>query len=132
MEKLKNNIDKLHQIYLIVCLFAFIYASINQLFLPLFVANNSAWVFADGWQREIGIWNIGIIILILYALRVKNEQFNMILTISIVVISGLFATNHLSAIVIYQTVQSVNLLFTILNYLAAFLGIGILVIEKLK
>ena len=58
MEKLKNYIDRLQQIYLIVCLIAFIGASFSQLFLPYFVASNSVWVFADGWQREIAFWNL--------------------------------------------------------------------------
>ncbi|MFX1276282.1 MAG: hypothetical protein ACFFBP_05575 [Promethearchaeota archaeon] len=132
MEKLKNNIDKLHRIYLIVCLIAFISACISQLFLPEIIANNSAWVFADGWQREIGIWNLGIIILIIYALWAKNERFNMIITISIIVITSLFATNHLYGVITYQPVQIVNILFTILNYIAAILGVGIIIIKKIK
>ena len=131
MEKLKNNIDRLQQIYLIVCLIAFIAASFSQLFLPYFVASNSVWVFADGWQREIAFWNIGIIITIIYALNAKNEQLDFILTVSIVVIVSLFGTNHLFGMIQYQTVKTVNLALTVLNYIAAFLGLGILIIKKI-
>lgn len=132
MEVLKNNADKLNQTYFAVCLIAFIGASISQVFFQKIFADLSVWVYADGWQREIGIWNLGIIIFLVYALWVKNEQLNMILTVCIVVITGLFGTNHLFGMIIYQKIAIVNLSFTILNYIATLCGIGILVLKKLK
>jgi len=130
MEGIKENIDKLHRIYLIICLIAFIGASFCQLFLASYIAEYSVWVFADGWQREIGIWNIGIIIMLIYALKANNEDFNKILTITIIIICGAFGTNHLFGMILAQNIQIVNLIFTILNYLALFFGIAIILIKK--
>ncbi|MFX1275560.1 MAG: hypothetical protein ACFFBP_04090 [Promethearchaeota archaeon] len=134
MEVLKKNADKLHQIYLIACLIAFILVCAGLFLFPRPIADNSVvtFAYADGWIREIAIWNLSMIIMIIYALRAKNEQFNIVITISIITISSFFAINHLVGMIIAQTLALVNLSITILNLISAVLGIGSLILIKLK
>jgi len=132
MEKLKKNIDKLNQIFLFAVLIVFFITIFSQIFFPEVVANNSTWAYADGWQREVGILNIGLTILIIYTLKVKDEKFINVLTIALTVVVSLFGINQLSGIIIYQDLKLINIIFTILNFIAAFAGIVIIAIRNIK
>ena len=134
MEVLKKNADKLQRIYLIACLIAFVIVCIGLFSLPKFIADNSVvtFAYADGWIREIAIWNLSMIIILVYALKVKNEQFNIVITISIITVSCLFAINHIIAMIVAQTLSIVNLNIAIMNLVSTFCGIGVLVLKKLK
>ena len=58
-------------------LFAFVVlamvgASILQIFFPSYMGNHSGYGISAGWQREIGIWNLAVLIIIL-AINIKYD-----------------------------------------------------------
>ncbi|WP_313294055.1 hypothetical protein [Faecalispora jeddahensis] len=55
----------------------------------------SSWQNSIGWQREIALWNIGIIGAIIAALIKENLQYMKILTFQSTVLCLLLGFNHL-------------------------------------
>ena len=96
MKYSKNeNTSRYYRIYLIFMLIACSGAFIWQFFLPNFAGNYSSWGNSIGWQREIALWNIAIITVIIYALIKRNDEYMKILTIQCTVLCLLLGANHL-------------------------------------
>lgn len=53
-----------------------------------------------GWQREIALWNIGIITAIIVALIKENLEYMKILTIQSTVLCWLLGLNHLISLLL--------------------------------
>lgn len=54
---------------------------------------------APGWQREIGFWNVAMIVILLGVLVSKDARAAMYVVRGLIVLSLLLGTNHLMAIV---------------------------------
>lgn len=81
MKQPKTRITMKHyKIYLIFMLVACGGAFIWQFFLPNLSGQFTSWQNSIGWQREIALWNIGIIAAIIAALIKENLQYMKILT----------------------------------------------------
>ncbi len=76
---------------LIACGGAFIW----QFLLPNLGQNFTSWGKNIGWQREIALWNIGIISSILLAFVKQNIEFMQILTFQSTVLCWVLGVNHL-------------------------------------
>lgn len=96
----KNSTYKQYTYYLIFMLIACSGALIWQLFLPHLAGTFTSWGNSLGWQREIALWNIGIITSIIYGLLKKNHEFMKILTIQSTVLCWGLGINHLIALLI--------------------------------
>jgi len=88
-----------YRAYLIFMLIACGGAFIWQFFLPNLSGNFSSWETSVGWQREISLWNIGIISAIIIALIKKDIKFMQILTIQSTTLCLLLGFNHLISLI---------------------------------
>lgn len=84
-----------YRFYLIFMLIACGGAFLWQFFLPSFGGQYSNWETSVGWQREIALWNIGIISAIIAALVKKDIKYMKILTFQSTVLCLLLGANHL-------------------------------------
>lgn len=124
--------EDLFRLYLIVWLIGAIVAFALQMFIPEIVSDSSVWNFSDGWQREISLWNLGIIFMIAYSLFINNKEFFRFLTIILTVLSTLLGTNHLISLIIIQQFALINFLGILINYAAVGFGIYIFYMNKDK
>ncbi|HAZ14646.1 MAG: hypothetical protein A2X86_06160 [Bdellovibrionales bacterium GWA2_49_15] len=74
------------------------WAALLQTFLPQRLIEITSWNYAVGWQREIGLWNIGAVLLLLLCLLSSQPTANIAIPV-ICTWSGLFGVNHLFAYV---------------------------------
>ena len=86
---------KHYKVYLIFMLVACGGAFIWQFFLPYISGKFTSWGNSIGWQREIALWNIGIIAAIIAALVRDNLEYMKILTFQSTVLCLLLGLNHL-------------------------------------
>jgi hypothetical protein len=80
-------------------------AAVIQGLFPRAFARRSKWGHNSGWQREIAIWNVGILTTIA-ALRREGADADTGLMTGFMVLSALFGANHLAAAV--QSPRSVG------------------------
>ncbi|WP_414150882.1 hypothetical protein ACIZ62_18465 [Acetobacterium carbinolicum] len=96
MKQTKTNITiKHYKFYLMFMLIACGGAFIWQFFLPNLSGQFSSWENSINWQREIALWNIGIIAAIIVALIKENIDYMKILTFQSTVLCWLLGLNHL-------------------------------------
>ncbi len=96
----ENPTPRQYTCYLVFMLIACSGALTWQLCIPHLAGTFSSWGIAYGWQREIALWNIGIITSIIYALVKRNMEFMKILTIQSTVLCWVLGINHLVALLI--------------------------------
>lgn len=94
------------------------------------VATSSIWTFSEGWQREIALWNVGIMFAIIFSLKVNNLEINKFLTITLIVLSLAFGTNHLVSLILSWSFELINFFGVIANYVGAGVGIYIFYFSK--
>src|SRR5918992_3880387 len=80
--------------YLVVRLIGSIVAGIGQAFLPEIAARSSSWGSSPGWQREVGLWNLGVAFVIVLALARWNAPSRVDLTWGLVALAVLLGVNH--------------------------------------
>lgn len=90
----KKRMIKISRYYLMFMLVACTGASIWQLCLPQIGEVFTDWGMSVGWQREISLWNIAIIVSIVIALRSDNTEMIKILVIQSVILCWLLGINH--------------------------------------
>ncbi len=80
---------------IIVCVWASVsaWAAFTHLFMPSIIANAWNWGLAQGMQREIALWNIGFLVVIVRTLIARTPVSQFILP-GILTLSSLFAINH--------------------------------------
>ena len=91
----EERIMKKYRLYLIFMLIACGGAFIWQFCLPQLGGMFTSWGNSIGWQREISLWNIGLIVSIIIALKNKNMAVMKILVIQSTVLCWLLGINHL-------------------------------------
>ena len=94
-----NAAIKHYKYYLIFMLIACGGAFIWQFCFPNLGGELTSWEKSIGWQREIALWNIGIISSIIVGLVQKNVEYLKILTFQSTVLCWLLGGNHLIALV---------------------------------
>jgi hypothetical protein len=77
-------------------LLGFVTATGLQILIPGVLASRTSWGFAPGWQREIALWNIAIIVLIL-VLRSSLPSADVTILPVLALLSLMLGTNHLIA-----------------------------------
>lgn len=97
---------------------AMVGASVLQLFFPSYMANHSGYGFSVGWQREIGIWNLAVLIMIAAA-NLKYDWFYLRMILLSLIIGGAgIGTNHLLNFIEFHS--PVNAIGAIENYILVF------------
>ena len=74
-------------------------ALVWQLFLPWMGGAFTSWGTAPGWQREIALWNVGLIAAILAAVLKQSEGMLRLMTFQSAVLCLCLGGNHLFALV---------------------------------
>ena len=114
-------------VYLAVVLLALGIGFVEQAFLPRFVSRHTAWGFAPGWQREIAFWNIGLVVVVGGVLWSNDPTSVRVVVTAMVVLTGLFGTNHLVAALSNRNAW-MHRIGAIVNYLAV--GAGVMVLGR--
>ena len=90
--------NKLLRVLFIILLVAMGGAMIYQIFFPEVMGAHSGYGVAVGWQREIGFWNLAVL-MILVAVNVKYDWFYLRIVLGALIVGGLgIGTNHFSLI----------------------------------
>ena len=107
--------NKFLKVMFIVLIIAMTGAMIFQIFFPEVMGSHSGYGVAVGWQREIGFWNLAVL-MILIAVNVKYDWFYLRVVLAALMVGGIgIGTNHF---VHYLQMQKfVNLLGAVENYL---------------
>ena len=80
--------NKFFTILFILVIVAMLGASILQIFLPSYMGEHSGYGISVGWQREIGIWNLAVLIIIL-AVNIKYDWFYLRIALLALIIGGI-------------------------------------------
>ncbi|BCJ94045.1 hypothetical protein acsn021_16140 [Anaerocolumna cellulosilytica] len=91
----KNLTIRHYKFYLIFMLIACGGAFIWQFGLPELGGQFTSWGNNIGWQREIALWNVGIIGAIIAAFMKDNIEYMKILTIQSTILCWVLGINHL-------------------------------------
>ena len=110
--------NKFLRVLFILVILAMTGASIFQLFFPTYMRSHSGYGISVGWQREIGIWNVAVLIILL-AVNLKYDWFYLRAVLIALIIGGLvIGTNHFLSYL--QHHHSVNAIGALENYLLVF------------
>ena len=105
--------NKFLRLLFVLVIIAMLGASILQIFFPSYMGSHSGY----GWQREIGIWNLAVLIIIL-AINIKYDWFYLRIALLALIIGGIgIGTNHLLNYMEYHS--PVNAIGAFENYLLA-------------
>ena len=107
--------NRILRVLFILVIVAMTGAIIFQLFFPTYMGNHSGYGISVGWQREIGIWNMAVLV-ILIAVNLKYDWFYLRTVLLALIIGGLgIGTNHLFNYFHYHL--PVNVIGAFENYL---------------
>ena len=109
--------NKFLRLLFVLVIIAMLGASILQIFFPSYMGSRSRYGISAGWQREIGIWNLAVLIIIL-AINIKYDWFYLRIALLALIIGGIgIGTNHLLNYMEYHS--PVNAIGAFENYLLA-------------
>lgn len=91
----------------------FVWSAFIQLFMPEMVASHTIWGYNLGWQREIGGWNLGMVVVIISVLRSGIPVTNTLIP-GLCTLFAFFGTNHLLAALAHS--ETHGFLIVILNF----------------
>ena len=109
------------RLYLALVGWALVGGAVLQLLLTRYTGTRSVWGISPGWQREIGLWNVAMLVVLNRAVR-SDVRVQRDVALALVCLCLFLGTNHLSAVVT-DGVAQINLTGVILNYLGAALGV---------
>ena len=95
---MRKTTRKQYTIYLCFMLLACGGALLWQLFLPQLGGQFTSWGEAPGWQREIALWNVGLIAAILYAVKKRTTELLRLMTLQSMILCWALGINHLAAL----------------------------------
>ena len=90
-------------------------AAILQIFAPEYMGRNSAYGISIGWQREIGFWNIAVLVILITAYR--NYNWTYLKSILLALILGGIGIGGNHFVYYLKMHQMVNLIGAVENYL---------------
>ena len=106
--------NKFLRVLFIILLVAMGGAMVYQIFFPEVMGAHSGYGVAVGWQREIGFWNLAVLMIIV-AFNVKYDWFYLRVVLGALMVGGIgIGTNHLLAYL--EGANFVNLIGAIENY----------------
>ncbi len=88
---------KPYMYYLIFMLIACGGALVWQCLMPWMGGKFTTWGDAPGWQREIALWNVGLIAAIVFALFKKDARLMRLMTLQSTILCLALGLNHLVA-----------------------------------
>ena len=122
--------NKLLKALFIIVIVAMASATVMQIFIPEYNAERTGFGLAPGWQREIGLWNVAMIVILVRTLISGDKKTINIVSSGAFVLGFLLGTNHLVEYI--SSSMSINLVGAIENYAFILLLIFALMLEKKK
>jgi hypothetical protein len=61
-------------------------------------AETSRWLHSPGWQREIGLFNLALAVILFQVVRQQNDDMRRVVMRAALVLAPSLAANHLSAL----------------------------------
>lgn len=108
--------NKILFVLFITVIIAMIGAAILQIFFPTFLGGTTDYGMNAGWQREIGIWNLGMITILVGTLLKGSLNTVKIVASGAAVLGIGFGTNHLVGF-FNNAGMYINLVGALENYL---------------
>ena len=103
------------RVLFIILIIAISGAALLQIFAPEYMGRNAAYGISTGWQREIGFWNIAVLVILITAYRHYNWIYLKSILLALILGGIGIGTNHF---IHYMKVhQIVNLIGALENYL---------------
>ena len=103
------------RVLFIILIIAISGAALLQIFAPEYMGKNAAYGISTGWQREIGFWNIAVLVILITAYRHYNWIYLKSILLALILGGIGIGTNHF---IHYMKVhQIVNLIGALENYL---------------
>jgi len=96
----ERSLTKNYKFYLYLMLLVYSGALFWQLLLPQLAISLTTWGSNIYWQREIALWNIGMIVLIIISLKSNNTILKWITTLQSTILCIVLGLNHLVSLVI--------------------------------
>ena len=90
-------------------------AAILQIFAPEYMGRHAAYGISIGWQREIGFWNIAVLVILITAYRHYNWTYLKSILLALILGGIGIGSNHF--IHYLKMHQMVNLIGAVENYL---------------
>ena len=103
------------RVLFIILIIAISGAALLQIFAPEYMGRNAAYGTSTGWQREIGFWNIAVLVILITAYRHYNWIYLKSILLALILGGIGIGTNHF--IHYLQVHQIVNLIGALENYL---------------
>ena len=103
------------RVLFIILIIAISGAALLQIFAPEYMGRNAAYGISTGWQREIGFWNIAVLVILITVYRHYNWIYLKSILLALILGGIGIGTNHL--IHYLQVHQIVNLIGALENYL---------------
>jgi len=103
------------RVLFIILIIAISGAAILQIFVPEYMGRNSAYGISTGWQREIGFWNIAVLVISITAYRHYNWTYLKSILLALIFGGIGIGSNHF--IHYLKMHQMVNLIGAVENYL---------------
>lgn len=107
---------------IVLVIVAILGTAVLQIADPSLLANIKDIDTAASWQREIGIWNIAVIVALIFALLKNSKDLTQAMTVTILILGILFGTNYLLDF-LNDSTRYINLVGALGNYLVALLFI---------
>ena len=111
----QQRMNLLLRILFIVLIIAISGAAVLQIFAPEYMGSHVAYGISTGWQREIGFWNIAVLVILVTAYRHYNWTYLQSILLALILGGIGIGTNHF--IHYLQMHENVNLVGAIENYL---------------
>lgn len=117
--------SRLPALYLIAVLVVMLGAFAGQAFVPRWIGRHTAWGFAPGWQREIALWNVGMVIVIANAIWSADPADIRAVATAMVILNSLLGTNHLVAVRLHRAAR-LHWMGAAVNYIGVAIGVAAL------
>ena len=99
----------------IILIIAISGAAILQIFAPEYMGRHAAYGISTGWQREIGFWNIAVLVILITAYRHYNWTYLKSILLALILGGIGIGSNHFAHYL--KMHQIVNLIGAVENYL---------------
>ena len=103
------------RVLFIILIIAISGAAILQIFAPEYMGRHAAYGISIGWQREIGFWNIAVLVILITAYRHYNWTYLKSILLALILGGVGIGSNHF--VHYLKMHQMVNLIGAVENYL---------------
>ena len=103
------------RVLFIILIIAISGAAILQIFAPEYMGRHAAYGISIGWQREIGFWNIAVLVILITAYRHYNWTYLKSILLALILGGIGIGSNHF--VHYLRMHQMVNLIGAMENYL---------------